>query len=158
MEDLSFLYDNYYRNINEFYATYNSMFGLHTNLDGWLSLVNSSYTQDGYLNISPLKGNTDYLNIYYEAKNSIKTLVLQINFNYDEMHHHLYKINNNYIEIKLRDYYFEGKEFNECEIDFKLMKKASIIINKTVTFKDYIPLGGMGYTIYIYFTWRLFTY
>jgi hypothetical protein len=73
IEDLSLLYDGYYHHMSEFQVINDYMPELRSGLDGWLSLVNPIYTQDGYLYITP---NINYLREYFDAKECIYKLVL----------------------------------------------------------------------------------
>jgi len=130
IEDLSLLYDGYYRHVCEFQAINDYMPELQSGLDGWLSLVNPIYAKEGYIYIIP---NINYMREYFDAKEYIYKLVLEINYNYDQMRYLSDKIGNKCCEIKLINPYFEGEEYNECIENLnKLINKESSPINKTV--------------------------
>jgi len=95
-----------------------------------LSLVNPIYAKEGYIYIIP---NINYMREYFDAKEYIYKLVLEINYNYDQMRYLSDKIGNKCCEIKLINPYFEGEEYSECIENLnELVNKESSPINKTV--------------------------
>lgn len=131
IEDISFLINDYYHNVNEFSVKFNyNMPELLSGLDNWLRDVNSYYTQEGYLYITPKE---NYLEKYNEVKNYIKLWVLEINYNYDKLCYISNKIGDNYFKIKLINSNFEDEEYNICLKKLnKLTNKVSSPINITV--------------------------
>ena len=72
---------------------------------------------------------------YFDAKECIYKLVLEINYNYDQMCDLSEKIGNKCCEIKLINPYFEGEEYSECIKNLnELVNKESSPINKTVIY------------------------
>jgi hypothetical protein len=72
---------------------------------------------------------------YFDAKECIQKLVLEINYNYDQMSYLSGKIAHKCCEIRVINPYFECEEYNECieNLD-ELVNKESSPINKTVIF------------------------